>query len=121
MHPTITIHTTTFTEEEISIRDENGVVCEYADIPYDDDHTSTTIETFDAEFFGGEPYETVTEWAVRIIRQEGLTFEATGSDWAANPDGSTIVDYMAGEREEVSAHLSGFTEWQESTIHTVVG
>ena len=33
--------------------------------------------------------------AVDVITREGLTFTATGADWAANPDGSVIVDYAS--------------------------
>lgn len=42
------------------------------------------------------------------IRREGLTFAATGNEWAANPDGSYISNYGTGERCETTAHLSEF-------------
>lgn len=45
--------------------------------------------------------------AADIIRDLGLSFSASGASWASNPDGSTIVNYARGEREEVSAHLFG--------------
>ena len=43
---------------------------------------------------------------VRLCREYGLSFEATGhADWASNPDGSQIVDYREGKREEVTFHF----------------
>jgi hypothetical protein len=48
--------------------------------------------------------------AVRIIEREGLTFAATGNDWAANPDGSYISDYATGERCAVTAHFDSFSD-----------
>ena len=64
--------------------------------------------------------DTVEE-AVRVISNAGLTFEATGNDWAANPDGTTIVDYATGRREEVTAHLHGFTDADTTAIIATVG
>jgi hypothetical protein len=61
------------------------------------------------------------EEAVRAITREGLTFSSTGSDWAGNPDGTVIVDYATAEREEVSAHLVGFSEADEIAITERVG
>jgi hypothetical protein len=42
----------------------------------------------------------------RWIRADGLTFAATGGEWAADPDGSYITDYATGERCETSAHFT---------------
>lgn len=42
--------------------------------------------------------------AIDLIRNLGLTFEASGSEWAADPDGSQIIDYASARREQVSAH-----------------
>lgn len=47
------------------------------------------------------------EDAVRYL--SGLSFAATGTDWAADPDGSQIIDYATAEREERTGHLIGFT------------
>ena len=59
--------------------------------------------------------------AVRVIEREGLTFAATGNEWAANPDGSTIVNYATAEREEVTAHLRGFSDADTDAIIERVG
>jgi len=59
--------------------------------------------------------------AVNRLQCEGLTFSATGNDWAANPDGSVIVDYATGRREEVTAHLSTFSAYHEAEIIEAVG
>jgi hypothetical protein len=55
------------------------------------------------------PVDTVDE-AVELIRREGLSFDATGTDWAAQPDGSAVVNYATGQQVEVTAHLNGFTD-----------
>ena len=69
-----------------------------------------------------EEYECETAYdAVCRIREHGLTFEATGTDWAANPDGSTIIDYATAEREEVTAHLVKFSPFHEAQIIEAVG
>ena len=94
---TVTIHEVRFTEDEIAVRDEDGNVEWHADPPYDDEHTTTTV--YD--------HLTAREAADRI-RSEGLTFAATGNEWAANPDGSYISNYGTGERCETTAHLSDF-------------
>lgn len=43
---------------------------------------------------------------------EGLTFAATGSDWAAQPDGAYIKDWSTGVQCEVSMHFApGTPAW----------
>ena len=42
MGGTVRVIETRFTEDELEIRDESGDVVELADIPYDDEHTTTT-------------------------------------------------------------------------------
>ena len=49
-------------------------------------------------------YDTVGE-LVAAVRRDYVTFSATGCDYAADPDGSTIIDYAAGARESVSWHF----------------
>lgn len=61
------------------------------------------------------------EEAVDAIRETGTSFAASGGGWASNPDGSTIVNYRTGEREEVSAHLYGMHDDQEIAINDKVG
>jgi hypothetical protein len=61
------------------------------------------------------------EEAVRVIQREGLTFAATGNDWAANPDGSTIVNYATAERHEVTAHIDSFSDADAAAIIESVG
>lgn len=45
--------------------------------------------------------------AIDLCRREGVRFDATGTDWAALPDGSFVRDYGTGEREEVTIHPQG--------------
>lgn len=83
-------------------------------------------EVSDGDFL---PNDTVTEThenltpleAAAIIIGEGLSFEATGSDWAADPDGSYAVDYAIGRECKASAHLSGFPERITAAIMRKVG
>jgi len=49
-------------------------------------------------------FETVSD-LVAAVRRDYVTFDATGSDWATDPDGSQIIDYATGERETVSWHF----------------
>ena len=58
--------------------------------------------------------------AADLIKREGLSFKATGAGWAANPDGSVIVNYSTGEREEVTAHLFG-PAWFHRAVTRMVG
>jgi len=94
----------------------------------------TTVTFLEDEVFEGslprEAYENAgvedfevddLEEAVRVITYCGLTFSATGNDWAANPDGSTITNYATGEREEVTAHLNGFNPFDVEAIIEQVG
>ena len=83
----VTFHRTHFLESDIW----------EGDFPRDDTRTTVHDDLSASE-------------AARLIRQEGLTFEASGGGWAADPDGSRIVDYATGERVEESAHLSGFPD-----------
>ena len=66
------------------------------------------------------PVDTVGE-AVDLILSEGLTFAATGNDWAAHPDGSYITDYSTGERAEVTAHLHHFSDADALAVMGAVG
>ena len=59
--------------------------------------------------------------AVRAITREGLTFAATGADWAAHPDGSQIIDYATAEREDVTAHIESFSDDDAALIVERVG
>lgn len=59
--------------------------------------------------------------AVRVFEREGVTFAATGNDWAASPDGSRIVDYGEGVREETTARLRDFSESDTRAIIERVG
>jgi hypothetical protein len=43
---------------------------------------------------------------IEAIRRDGVRFDATGNGaWAAEPDGSHVVDYRTGEQEAVTWHL----------------
>lgn len=85
MTGTVTIHRTRYLESDI----HDG------DVPRDDVETNVYDELTARE-------------AVNLISREGLSFTATGADWATDPDGSYISDCATGERTETSAHLSGF-------------
>lgn len=78
------------------------------------EYTKTTSEDF-------EP-DTLAE-ALRIFEREGVTFAASGNfDWAADPDGSRIVDYATGERVETTVHLGRDVPGTLSyTIASIVG
>lgn len=105
---TVTFHRVRFTEEEITLRDEDGQAFDTVDIPHDDEHTHTSVHD-----------ELTAREAVDLIRREGLTFE--GSDWAYHPDGSQIIDYAEGLREETTAHLSDFHPRVINAIITTIG
>lgn len=49
-------------------------------------------------------FDTMAE-LVAAVRRDGVTFQATGADWATDPDGSQIIDYATAERETVSWHF----------------
>ncbi|MDF2506327.1 MAG: hypothetical protein K0Q52_186 [Microbacterium sp.] len=49
-------------------------------------------------------FDTMAE-LVAAVRRDGVRFDATGTDWAANPDHSYVIDYATGEREAVSWHF----------------
>jgi len=104
--PTVRLFRTRFLEDDVW----------EGDFPRDDVRT---------EDFNWDPREDTDEeiidGAVRVFEREGLTFAATGNDWAANPDGTVIVDYGTGEREEVTGHLIGFTAEQTAAIVERVG
>ena len=95
---TLTIYRTYFLEDDIV----DG------DYPRDDTETEIHAGIGAAE-------------AAHLIELEGLSFAATGNDWAADPDGSYVVDYHTGKRCETSAHLDGFPERVVSAIIAKVG
>lgn len=86
--------------------------------PVDDEMGNTDYEPH------GEPWSTDYEYArrdyargpegkaefvadlIQAFESEGVTFSATGNDWAALPDGSYTVDYREGIQREVSMHFS---------------
>jgi hypothetical protein len=59
--------------------------------------------------------------AVAVLMQAGVTFAATGTSWAADPDGSRITDYATAERQETSGHLYGFAPFHVDAIIERVG
>jgi len=85
-----------------------------------DAYDNARVEVFDWNTLDDTTDE-IIDGAVRVLQREGLTFAATGSDYAANPDGSTIIDYGTAEREETSAHLHGFTDAEVAAIIDRVG
>lgn len=79
-------------------------------------HENATVEDFEVD-----RDENLIDNVATLIEREGLTFEATGNEWAANPDGTTITNYATGEREETTAHLIGFTDDEIVTVVERVG
>lgn len=97
MTGTVTIHRTRFLESDI----------------YEGDYPRDNVQT--------DVYDELSaREAADLIRRNGLTFEATGRAWAADPDGSYTSDYGTGERTETSAHLSGFHPRVAAAIITTV-
>ena len=47
----------------------------------------------------------VTKWVADILDRYGVTFGATGAEWAADPDGSYVTNYRTGMRVTTSAFL----------------
>jgi hypothetical protein len=45
--------------------------------------------------------------AIDLCRKHGVSFAATGNQWAADPDGSHVIDYATGEVEEITIHPQG--------------
>lgn len=43
--------------------------------------------------------------AVDVFRRHGVSFAATGNDWAADPDGSYVSNYSTGENVETTGHF----------------
>lgn len=86
-------------------------------------------EIVDGDYFGAPNTHTVEDHAVgnaselaRVIKSEGLTFAASGGEWAANPDGSYCSDFRLGQQCEVSAHFaSDVPERIANAIRRVVG
>lgn len=98
MKGTVTIHRTYFLEADIV----DG------DYPRDD----VTTEVHDG---------LTAREAADLLTREGLSFQATGNDWAADPDGTYISNYATGERVETSGHLSGFPDRVTAAIIETVG
>jgi hypothetical protein len=59
--------------------------------------------------------------AVRTLNRHGVSFAATGNDWAADPDGSYVSNYATAERVETTGHLFGFNDADFATIIERVG
>lgn len=59
--------------------------------------------------------------AADILIREGLSFAATGTGWAADPDGSFISNYRTGERCETTGCLAEFSDTEISEIIARVG
>ncbi len=54
-------------------------------------------------------FDTMSE-LVEALKRDAVSFAATGSDWAADPDGSQIIDYVTGTRESVTWHFDQVSE-----------
>lgn len=102
-YPTITVITVRFAEDDVY---EGSIPTEC----YEDAWERREIIEF----------HSIPE-AVEILKSRGLTFAATGGAWAADPDGSRVVDYATGTREEVSAHLDNVSAHAEKIIVARVG
>ena len=56
-----------------------------------------------------------TDEAIEALKRHGVDFASTGSDWAADPDGSFVSNYGTGEQVAVTGHLVGAWTPQEIT------
>jgi hypothetical protein len=101
--------------------------------------TTPTVRIIEVRFCEDDVYDggipqasydnaTVTDYdvddvdgAVRALERAGVTFAATGTEWAADPDGSYIVNYATAERVETTGHLYGFSEAETAAIVERVG
>jgi hypothetical protein len=55
--------------------------------------------------------------AIELCRKEGVTFAATGNDWATLPDGSHTIDYGTGREEQVTIHPRGsWWPWEYAAL-----
>jgi hypothetical protein len=108
-NPTVRITRVTFLEDEVF---DGGIPMACID--------NARTEDFEADR-ADDSTDEIIDYAVRVLQREGLSFAATGSDYACNPDGSRITDYATAEREETSAHLYGFTDAEREAIIERVG
>lgn len=87
---------------------------------YDGGIPQASYDNASVEDFECDAPDQVDE-AVRALQRAGVTFAATGNEWAADPDGSYITNYATAERVETTGHLYGFTEAECATIIERVG
>ena len=85
----------------------------------------TEDNIIDGEIVNGEYRKDVVmadtiDEAVRYIEVEGLNFASTGNDWAADPDGSWMLNYATGMRVEVTATIDA-PEADHQRIMELVG
>ena len=73
--------------------------------PGDTFNADMAPHTVDDEHF---TFDSVAD-LVDAVRRDGVTFDATGNDWASDPDGSQIIDYATAEREAVSWHFESIS------------
>jgi hypothetical protein len=97
-HQNIVIYSTRFREDDV------------VDGDYPKDDVTTVVHDCDD-----------VEDAVRLIKWVGCTFAATGTHWAADPDGSFISDYATGERVANTVHLYGWSDADKARIRKEVG
>lgn len=87
-------------------------------------YLSETIQDgdFATDHTNTEVYEDIhaTE-AAAILNRLGLSFQATGNSWAADPDGSYTVNYGTGMECQTSGHLDGFADRLVAAIMAKVG
>jgi hypothetical protein len=102
--PTVRIIRVRFLEDEVY---DGGI----PQASYD----NATVEDFECDA------PDVIDEAVRALERAGVTFAATGTTWAADPDGSYVSDYGTAERTETTGHLYGFTARQCAAIVGRVG
>lgn len=69
--------------------------------PGDQFNVDAAPHTIDDQTWVADSVAELVAW----VRQDGVTFAATGNTWASDPDGSQIIDYATGERECISWHF----------------
>lgn len=61
------------------------------------------------------------ESAAEIICDLGLSFAATGADWAVSPDGAQIANFRSGIFEEVTARIVADSDSVLAAVRNLAG
>lgn len=111
--PQLVVYRTRFTEDAI------------VDGEYGDADTTREVIVCVPDEIDMEDGLTAVDLAAQWLTDEGITEASTApnpgpGDWFSYIDGSYIVDYRTGEREEVTAHPRGFSDDDVRALHIKV-